>query len=262
MNMLSKYLKLYLLAGSNNLKSLLVYKLDFIIGLVSMFLNNAMRFLILVFIFNLVDNIKGWSFDQMLFLYGFSTMVTGLWHCFFINVISLPYYIRTGEFDRFLLRPVNLLFQITIDSLDEDGWGELLLGLALVLVAYSRLGLPLWKLPLLVPLALSGSAIFIAVSLLLSSVSFISVGGVPVMELMGKMFEFTKYPVNIFSQSLKVILTCVIPLGFAVYYPGLVFLGPETLPYLILAPVVSAVYFMFAYFVWNYSIKFYVSSGS
>ena len=149
---------------------------------------------------------------------------------FFINVISCR-YIRTGEFDRFLLRPVNLLFQITIDSLDEDGWGELLLGLVLVLAAYSRLGLPLWKLPLLVPLALSGCAVLVAISLLLSAVSFISIGGVPVMELMVKMFEFTKYPVNIFSQSLKVILTCVLPLGFATYYPSLVFLGSHTLIY-------------------------------
>ena len=258
----SKYLKLYLLSGSNNLKSLLVYKLDFFIGLVSMLLNNAMRFLILVFIFRMVDSIKGWSFDQMLFLYGFSTMVTGLWHCFFINVISLPYYIRTGEFDRFLLRPVNLLFQITIDSLDEDGWGELLLGLVLVLAAYSRLGLPLWKLPLLVPLALSGCAVLVAISLLLSAVSFISIGGVPVMELMVKMFEFTKYPVNIFSQSLKVILTCVLPLGFATYYPSLVFLGSHTLLYLALAPLVSAAYFLLAYQVWNHTIKLYESSGS
>lgn len=262
MTVISKYLKLYLIAGSNNIKSLLVYKLDFFIGLASMFLNNAMRFLILVFIFNMVDKIKGWSFDQMLFLYGFSTMVTGLWHCFFINVISLPYYIRTGEFDRFLLRPVNLLFQITIDSLDEDGWGELLLGIALVLFAYVRLGLPFWKLPLLAPLAMSGCAILIAISLLLSAVSFISIGGVPIMELMLKMFEFTKYPVNIFNQSLKIILSSVIPLGFVTFYPSMVFLGSNALIYLALVPFVSAAYFMFAYFIWNYSIKFYVSSGN
>ncbi|OGS07114.1 MAG: hypothetical protein A2270_03880 [Elusimicrobia bacterium RIFOXYA12_FULL_51_18] len=262
MNGIIKYLKLYGIAGSNNLKSLLVYKLDFFIGLAAMFLNNAMRFLILVFIFNMVDKIKGWSFDQMLFFYGFSTMVTGLWHCFFINVISLPYYIRTGEFDRFLLRPVNLLFQITIDSLDEDGWGELLLGIALVIFACVRLGLPLWKLILLAPMAISGCAILIAISLLLSAVSFISIGGVPVMELMLKMFEFTKYPVNIFSQGLKIILSCVIPLGFVTFYPSMVFLGSNTLIYLTLVPLVSAAYFLVAYFVWNYSIKFYVSSGN
>jgi len=262
MAVLSRYLKLYIVAGANNLKSLVVYKVDFIVGLVSMFLNNAMRFLILLFIFRLVDQIKGWSFDQMLFLYGFSTMVTGLWHCFFINVISLPYYVRTGGFDRFLLRPVNLLFQLTIDSLDEDGWGELLLGMILVLTAYSRLELPAAKLILLIPAVLSGTAVLIAVSLMLSSLSFVSVGGVPIMGLLVKMFEFTKYPVDIFGNALKIVLSTVIPLGFATFYPGMMFLTENVALYLPLVLLFSAGYFIFSYFIWNYSLKFYVSSGS
>ncbi len=262
MAVLSRYLKLYIVAGANNLKSLVVYKVDFIVGLVSMFLNNAMRFLILLFIFRLVDQIKGWSFDQMLFLYGFSTMVTGLWHCFFINVISLPYYVRTGGFDRFLLRPVNLLFQLTIDSLDEDGWGELLLGMILVLTAYSRLELPAAKLILLIPAVLSGTAVLIAVSLMLSSLSFVSVGGVPIMGLLVKMFEFSKYPVDIFGNALKIVLSTVIPLGFATFYPGMMFLTENVALYLPLVLLFSAGYFIFSYFIWNYSLKFYVSSGS
>jgi len=262
MLMFRKYLELYLIATSNNLKSLLVYKLDFLIGLVSMLLNNAMRFLLLFFIFSMVDSIKGWSFDQMLFLYGFSTTVTGIWHCFFINTISLPHYVRSGEFDRFLLRPANLLFQMTIDSLDEDGWGELLLGVILTLVAYTRLGLPLWKIPLLAPMAASGVLVVTAISLLLSAACFVSLGGVPMMDLMSKMFEFTKYPVNIFSQGLKVVLSCLIPLGFVAYYPGMVFLSGEVLKYSALTLFVSAAYFAFAYRVWNYSIRSYVSSGN
>jgi len=189
-------------------------------------------------------------------------MVTGLWHCFFINVISLPYYVRTGGFDRFLLRPVNLLFQLTIDSLDEDGWGELLLGMILVLTAYFRLELPAAKLILLIPAVLSGTAVLIAVSLMLSSLSFVSVGGVPIMGLLVKMFEFTKYPVDIFGNTLKIVLSTVIPLGFATFYPGMMFLTENVALYLPLVLLFSAGYFMFSYFIWNYSLKFYVSSGS
>jgi ABC-type uncharacterized transport system permease subunit len=56
------------------------------------------------------------------------------------------------------------------------------------------------------------------------------------MELISKSFEFTKYPVNIFGQGLKIVLSSIIPLGFVAFYPGMVFLGGNAAVYLILAP--------------------------
>ena len=84
-----------------NVKALMIYEADFIVGVVAMIFKTLIKFSILLVLFNKIDNIRAWNFDEMLFLYGFSTTSFALWHCFFINTITIPIYIKTGELDRF-----------------------------------------------------------------------------------------------------------------------------------------------------------------
>ncbi|EMT37894.1 hypothetical protein TthWC1_2649, partial [Thermoanaerobacter thermohydrosulfuricus WC1] len=79
-----------------NISSFMEYDADFLFGIVALILKNLINLLIIFFIFHLIDNIKGWDFNQILFLYGFSSTSFAIWHCFFINTISLPFYTRTG----------------------------------------------------------------------------------------------------------------------------------------------------------------------
>ena len=115
---MDRYLKTYRSIFKMNVKALMIYEADFIVGVIAMIFKTLINFSILLVLFNKIDNIRAWNFDEMLFLYGFSTTSFALWHCFFINTITIPIYIKTGELDRFLLMPQNPLFLIISEGFD------------------------------------------------------------------------------------------------------------------------------------------------
>lgn len=212
----------------------------------------------------MIDDIAGWTFDEMMFLYGFSLASYAVWHCFFINTITIPTFIQNGELDRFLVRPVNPLLLIMMDGFDEDGWGELLFGVVVLLVAAVRLDI-LSPALLLLPICLVfGSLIFAGISIVLASVSFFTVGESDITNITMELQELARYPIPIFGQNFGLFLSFVLPIGFAAYYPSRIFLRPgyESMVFFIATPVVSVLFFAFSYYVWNLSLRKYSSSGS
>lgn len=246
-----------------NLKEIAIYDKDFYFGIVSMVMEYAAGLIVLFFIFNLVDNINGWSLDEMLLLYGFNLIGYSLWSCFFINTISLPYYIRDGSFDRFLLRPISPVFQIMMDGFDEDSWGELITGIVVFLYAWVKLGID-WYLLIITPIFfLSACFIYSGISIMLSTLSFFTIGKSDFANLTMDLMEFAKYPLGMYKKGLQIVFTTIIPIGFVSFYPSMIFVKGLSFSYLIiLIPLISYFYYNFSKFIWYLGLKHYSSTGS
>jgi ABC-2 type transport system permease protein len=75
--------------------------------------------------------------------------------------------------------------------------------------------------------------------------------------------NFAKYPMSIYSNAIKGVLTFIIPFAFTGYYPGAYFLGKESMFMgVIMTFLVAVIGTFIAYFVWLAGIKAYESSGS
>jgi ABC-2 type transport system permease protein len=211
-----------------------------------------------------LDNIKGYDFNQILFLYGFATVSYAIWHCFFINTISMAHYTKNGLLDGFLLKPISPLFQIMTDGFDDDGWSELLFGILILAVAIGRLEIMSWSILLIPILVVSGALIYASIALLGSIMSFISVGYNNLSDVVMDMFEFAKYPLTIFPNVLRTVMTIILPIGFASYFPSAYFMSTfeEGKIYLLLTPIYAVIFFAVTCKLWNYSLRFYKSSGS
>lgn len=247
-----------------NLKSVSIYHKDFIFGVVAMILKCVMNFSLLFVLFLVIDDIDGWTFDEMMFLYGFSVSSYAIWHCFFINTITIPTFIQGGELDRFLVKPVNPILLIMMYGFDEDGWGELIFGIGVLVVAIIRLGI-LSPLLLLLPIYMFfGSLVFAGISIILAAVSFFTIGESDVTDITMEVQELAKYPIPIFGQNLGFILTFVLPLGFAAFYPSVVFLRPNlgAVIFFIITPGVCTLFFFTSYCIWRRALRRYSSCGS
>ena len=254
--------KLFISYFKANLKSLMVYDMDYILGIIAMMLKTALGLCILFLLFANIDEIDGWNFYEMLFLYGLSTMSFSLWHCFFINTLTIPSYIKSGDFDMLLLKPVNPLFQIMLDGFDEDGWGELLLGLAITIYATVALKVFSLRFILLPFFCLSGCFIFSAISIFLSSIAFFTIGSLDFAENVEDFKEVAKYPVSIFSKPLRLFFSAIIPIAFASYYPALFLLKMDNSYIALAAFPVSALFFFASYRFWSFAMKHYSGSGT
>ena len=133
---MKKHLYLYVEFFKMDVKRILSYKLDFIIGNFGYLLDTLTTLFVLLITLNYTELIGGFSLYQLLFLYGFLTLTSALWEFFFVTTLEVPYLIQTGELDLFLLRPLNILYQFIIFQLDEEALFELITGVVIVIFSY------------------------------------------------------------------------------------------------------------------------------
>ena len=77
--------------------------------------------------------------DQLIFIYGFAQIPRGIDHLFTDNIWLVAWrLVLNGDFDRYMLRPMNIFFQVIAEKLQPDALGELLVGTILVCRALTK----------------------------------------------------------------------------------------------------------------------------
>lgn len=248
------------------LKKLMEYKVDFIVGAVGFLLSQALEILFIGIIFSQIPDLAGWTFNEILFIYGFSLIPKAIDHMFFDNLWMVGYHIvRKGEFDKYLTRPINSLFYVTVEKFQIDAFGELIMGIILIAYSLIQIGADIvWYrvlvLLLLVPFAI---LIFTAIKIITSAISFWTKQSGHITHMFYMSSDFSKYPVTIYNNFIKVVITYIIPFAFTAYYPASYFLRGENGLFCVLGTIlVSSLLFAISILVWNRGIKKYESAGS
>ena len=139
---MKKYFKLYSKFLQQYIKTLMEYRADFILGLIGFIFIQFTGVIFLTLIFNMIPSLDGWSFYEILFIYGFAQIPRGIDHVFtdYLWIFTWKTIVH-GEFDKYLLRPINPLFQVIAESFQPDGFGEIIIGISLVVISSAKLGL-------------------------------------------------------------------------------------------------------------------------
>ena len=261
-----RYLSLFTQYFIQYAKVRLAYRGDFLLSVLTTLLATACGMAVVFLIFSRVPRIAGWSFTQILFLYGFSLLPLSLFNTISINLYYFSdSYIVMGKFDQVLLRPVNSLFQVMFEKFRLEALGDMLLGLFIILSCARALGLTLgvgeW---LFIALAtICGCAIYTSVFLSLTCVSFWMEDRVGVVPPVYNMLAFGRYPLDIYGQFIRFLLSWVVPFGFASFYPSAYLLGKDAYrAYAYVLPLVAAVFLAASLAVWSRGVRNYTSTGS
>lgn len=245
-----------------NLKVLEIYNIDFYLGIIAMLMSYVSELLALLFIFNIVPEINGWDVYQVLFIYGLNLIAFSLWSCFFINTITLPYYIQRGEFDRFLLRPIQPIIQIMLDGFDEDSFGELLTGLIILTCAWIKLKISIKFLIIVIVSIFSGCFIYAGISILLSTISFFTISQADVANFTMQIKEVAKYPITIYPKIMQFIFTFIFPVSLVAFIPSCIIFNKINIYYIIIIPFFSYIFYILSKKVWMLGVNHYGSTGT
>jgi len=259
---LKKRVLLYFTYLKINIKEVEMYSWDFLFGIIAIFINYIAELLSLYFIFELVPEINGWDREQMLLMYGISVTGFSLWSCFFINTITLPYYLKRGEFDRFLVRPIQPIVQIMLDGFDEDAWGDLIVGIFVLGIAGYRLNIGLSSVPLVLVTVVSGCFVYAGLSILLSTISFFTINQADVANLTIEIKEIAKYPMTIYPRIMQVVFTFLIPIAFVSFIPSKMILDQGNWYFYFMIPAVAFVFYSLSKKIWCIGVRHYESTGS
>lgn len=133
MKKISRYLSLYRIFVIQYIKTTMQSKVDFFIGLSGFLISQAAGLAFLYLVFEQIPSMQEWSLEQMLFIYGFAQLPRGIDHLLTDNIWMVGWQmVIKGTFDKYILRPMNIFFQIVCEKVQFDALGEILVGLVLV----------------------------------------------------------------------------------------------------------------------------------
>jgi ABC-2 type transport system permease protein len=244
----------------------LEYEADFWIGIVGAVLRHTVGFFFIWVLFQRIPQIMNWTLWELVSLYALSIIPIGLVEIFYDGQWRLPLLLNQGEFDRLLVRPVSPALQVITQLSSIHGLGSVLLGIILLAQAAHQLHL-IWGIGHFVFLIATLFSSF----LIIGSINFISnctsfwdaADSSSLAVLAQNTIEFAKYPLDLYSRSVRLILTWMMPFAFISYYPGLILLG-KTEVYRWIgygAPLVGPGMVLITWIVWHRSLRNYQGVG-
>lgn len=266
MKNLKKYMNLYRILTVQYLKTLMEYRSDFIVGLLAFISSQVVSILTIKIILREIPSLNGWSYSQILFIYAMSQIPRGLDHLLTDNLWLLSNHIIVqSKFDKYLLKPINPLFYLLAEKFQTDALGEIIIGFGILV--YSIIDLEISVTPFLVIIffvfIFCGTMIYTGIKLIFSSLAFWFKTSDGILGIIYSISDFVRYPLDIYPDFVKCILSSVIPFAFTSYYPAAFFLKKDTIFICILGAILCAILIIFvALRVWNAGIRVYEGDGN
>ena len=221
-------------------------------------------FLSIYFLFRRFHSVAGFSFSQVLLSFSVVMMAFSLSEVFFRGFDLFPQMLGTGEFDRILVRPRSILFQLLCEKIKLT-MAPRLLQAALMLVWSISAGAVQWtaaKAVVLTLMILCGAALFFGLFLINAALCFFTLESLEVMNIFTDgPREYGKYPFGIYGKGVLWILTLLVPLALVQYWP-LQYLLDRGPGWYGLLPLLSLLFLIPCTALWRLGVRHYRSTGS
>lgn len=262
---MTQTLRVYLACQHLRLKTMWTYRLDFVIGAFAYIVQQALVLLFLDVVIKRVGTLQGWDFWELAFLYGLLAVPRSLTSLFANSLWILGLgYVRNGQLDRLLLRPINTLAHLLSDHFYPQWIGQILTSIIILVVAAQHINIQ-WSVgsvALLLLFLASGIVIYFSLLLAAASTGFWIGDNYSLLILISNMAEFGRYPISIYPMPLQVILTWIIPIAFATVLPSSFLLGNPGARIALWAPLVAFLTAILAYGIWRFGLRYYQGAGT
>lgn len=266
MKQIKRILRMHRIFVAQELKRMMEYKSDFIVGIIGFLLGQFFNMLFIWIIFSQIPSFMGWSLQQVVFIYGFSLIPKGLDHLLFDNLWAVGHFIvRKGDFDKYLTRPINTLFHVMAEKFQVDALGELIMGIALICITLPYVSIEWSVIKVLLALIVIPFAtlIYTGIKTATAAIAFWIKRSGNITYMFYMVNDFAKYPVTIYNNVVRGIITYIIPFAFTAFYPAeYILTGANPLFNIGATVIISIVVITIGILVWNKGIKAYESAGS
>ena len=249
------------------IKSFLQYRVSLLLTALGQFFVSFFAFIGMYLLFERFDNIAGWTFAEVALCFGIANTAFSITECYARGFDMFQNFIRTGSFDRIMLRPRSTILQVLGSSFELSRAGRLAQSLIVLALAVSWLDTSWGLLTVLtlVFMVLSGVFIFTGIFILGATVCFFTIEGLEFINIFtdgGR--ELASYPLTVYPKWLMRFFTFIIPFGAFNYMPLMYLTGRAggfEILYL-LSPLLGVVFLIPCLLIWQAGVKRYLSTGS
>lgn len=247
------------------------YRVDSVVAALAVFLRESTNIIVIYLTLLKFDKLNEWNVNEMLFLFSLLFLTYAFVVSLFADLRQFSDMIRGGRFDRLVVRPRGLLFQLILNNADiiaSIGHGTL--GIILFLISAGKVGIE-WNIKTIlyyVGAVIGGVLIQGGMFIIFSALSFYFVETGSIRDIFyWNMRKFAGYPISIYHKVIQALMVYVVPFAFVNYFPAQYLLRKpdmEQYPaiYMYMAPMVGVILYGVAYIFWRISVKRYQSTGN
>lgn len=258
-------MKLYVNFIAMNLKSQMQYKVSFFLTIFGQFITAFTSFFGIYFIFNRVNTVDEFTYQQVLLCFAVIMMAFSLGEMVGGGLAVFPRMLSNGEVDRALVRPRNIILQVLMPNMDFTRLGLLVQAVMVLCFAIPISGIHwTWeKILTFCLMIICGSALFFGLFLFKAACSFFTVESLDFMNLFTYgARQFGRYPFSVYGSGILKFLTFVIPLALFQYYPLLYLLDKNQNPLFMFLPVIALLFLVPCFAFFRFGLSRYKSIGS
>lgn len=254
-----------------SIRGQLQYRASFVLLLVSYMLMTGSEIFGVWALFSRFQSLGDWRLPEVALLYSIVTIGFAIANCMARGFDLFADQVRSGEFDRLLLRPRGTAFQVAVSQVQLMRLGAFMQ--AAVVMAWAIPHLPVaWSAPRVALLAFSivgVACVFYAVFIIGAAVAFWTIEQVEILNvIIYGARDASQYPIAIFKPWLQRLFIFIVPAGSVTYFPLLAILGrpdsalgsPQWFHWC--APALGVVFLFMSLRFWRLGVRHYHSTGS
>lgn len=258
-------MKLYFKYFTTQIKANMTYRASSIFASIGQLLGTITTLIGIYLLFGKFDHLGDYSFEHILLTYAIIIFVFSFDEMIFRGFDEFDRLISTGEMDRLLLRPRNIVLQVCGYKIEPMKLGRVIFGLGLIIFACINLSIEwtILKALIVLEMVVSGIITFFAVYLFTSSITIFTVNHAEFINIFtdgGR--ELCYYPLDIFKKFITKLFTFVIPFASFNYMPLRYLLGfSDATVWNLIYPLISIVFLIIGYITFNLCMRKYKSCG-
>lgn len=258
-----KSLKIFFLFMKANFLTGLEYRFDFITGVIPTVTYMFGYFVFIGVIFSKVQEINGWTFNQMLTLFALEQILFyGSYLFFKPSLTNFSELIRNGTLDSSLRLPANTRLLVSFKDQTPDMLPSVVVALAFLIYSVQGLSLSWLNILSCIFLSICGFFILYNVMFILASLAFWVVESDELVDLAGEISQLGRFPPSIFPLAAQFFMFIVVPAFLIVFVPATALLGILDVKFAALAVAMAAATYLVSKLVWQQGLKQYSSASS
>lgn len=230
---------------------------SFVSNILFMILNNASMLIQWVVLYSLKNNIGGYSFKEIMLLWGLAASTYGVSRAFFESAFFLSDTINSGKLDAFLVQPKSVLLNAITTRTSSSALGDIIFGFLMIFFY----GFSIKTFLLFILFTVTGGLIILSVAVILGSLAFFIANSEFIADSGNNLaVHFATYPDGIFKGFVKILLFTLVPVGIANYIPIQIIIEFNIIKFLIVI-FTTILFISMAVFIFNKGLKRYSSSN-
>ncbi len=260
---LKYYIEMFFTMAKLNVSRQMIYSINFWMEIMIDVVVFLIQLVTFETIYAQVDTIDGWNRYHMIFFLGTFMLIDAIsMTSYYMGLGGIPYKIRGGLLDMYIVRPINTLFFL---SFEEVNMGSLFLGIpSLYMIFYSskHLAIELTVMKLLgyIFLVLLMSLLLYDVVLIFRTFSFLIISTESLESFQTELENFSfRIPGVALKGAWKVIFCVIIPMGLIATVPTQFFTQELGIRSWIFVLSICFIFTVISQMFWKFGMKHYTS---